>query len=75
MEGQIYEALDTISVEEIMLFLKNYNIDDIKYRSNEFIKILSIYLNEEVKSYIISKGFKAKESYFIEKRMSNTVLN
>ena len=77
MESQIYEALDTINVEEIILFLKHYNIDDVKYRSKEFINILSIYLNEEIKSYIISKGYIAKESYFMKNKtkISGVVLN
>ncbi|WP_397599525.1 hypothetical protein [Silvanigrella sp.] len=48
MESQIYEALDTIKVEEIIIFLKQYNIDDFKYRSKDFINILSIYLNEKI---------------------------
>ena len=42
MERKIYEALDTIKVEEIIIFLKQYNIDDFKYHSKDFINILSI---------------------------------
>jgi len=77
MESQIYEALDTISVEEIIFFIKHYNIDDFKYRSKEFINILSLYLNEEIKSYIISKGYMAKESYYMKNKakISGVVLN
>ena len=75
MESQIYEALDTINVEEIILFLKHYNIDDVKYRSKEFLNFLSMYLNEEIKSYIISKGFRAKNSYFLKDKLENVVLN
>ena len=35
-DGQINEALETMSVDEVMLFIVNYNINDVKYRSEEF---------------------------------------
>jgi hypothetical protein len=64
IKGKINEALETIYVEEIILFMKNLNRDDVKYRDPKFIDILSMYLNEEIKFYIISKGYVLKKSCF-----------
>lgn len=70
-DSQINEALETVSVDEVMLFILNYNINDVKYRSEEFLSLLSIYLNEEIKSYILSKGFIARNSYFMKDKLVN----
>lgn len=75
MEGKISEALETIYVEEIILFMKNFNRDDVKYRDPKFIDILSMYLNEEIKYYIISKGYVLKKSCFLKRNKSNMNLN
>lgn len=76
-DEQINEALETVSVDEVMLFILNYNINDVKFRSEEFLQFLSIYLNEEIKSYIINKGYISKESYFMKNKakISSVVLN
>lgn len=74
-DGQIKEALETVNVDEIMLFILNYNINDVKYRSEEFLQFLSMYLNEEIKSYILSKGFNVKNSYFLKDKLGDIIFN
>ncbi len=71
----INDALETIYIEEIIFFLNRYNISKFKYDDRRFLKFLSIYLNEEVKSYIESQGYKAKENYFMKEKLEYIVLN
>ena len=74
-DRQINEALETVSFDEVMLFILNYNINDVRYRSEDFLNFLSMYLNEEIKSYILSKGFRAKNSFFLKDKLENVVVN
>ncbi|MGY3805455.1 hypothetical protein ACWNT8_15430 (plasmid) [Pigmentibacter ruber] len=74
-DEQINEALETVSVDEVMLFILNYNINGVKYRSEDFLSLLSMYLNEEIKSYILSKGFRVKNSYFLKDKLGNLFVN
>lgn len=74
-DGQINDALETVNIYEVMLFILNYNINDVKYWSEDLLSFLSMYLNEEIRIYILSKGFKVKNSYFLKDKLGDVVVN